>query len=121
MPAVTNAHVQRARNQLGDWTVAAGSSLGTDAQEVLRRDFHIATYSHLCHFVSQITELAEREGHHPSILLDWGRVRIETWTHKTWRVSKNDLILAAKINKIFLALPKELARNRTKRVRGSGQ
>jgi len=49
-------------------------------------------------FVNQIGEIAELEGHHPDILLSWGKVVVTLWTHAINGLSENDFILAAKID-----------------------
>lgn len=51
-------------------------------------------------FVNRITPLAEAEGHHPDLLVGWGRVRIQLWTHAARGLTENDFILAAKIDSL---------------------
>jgi 4a-hydroxytetrahydrobiopterin dehydratase len=51
-------------------------------------------------FVNRIGELAESEGHHPDLLLGWGRVKVYIWTHAAGGLTKNDFILAAKISRL---------------------
>jgi 4a-hydroxytetrahydrobiopterin dehydratase len=48
-------------------------------------------------FVNAIGEVAEREGHHPDILLGWGKVEVSIWTHKIDGLTESDFVLAAKI------------------------
>jgi 4a-hydroxytetrahydrobiopterin dehydratase len=52
-------------------------------------------------FAVQVGELAETEQHHPDIHLSWGKVMVETWTHKIRGLHQNDFILAAKINAAY--------------------
>ncbi len=52
-------------------------------------------------FVNKVGKLAEKEGHHPDILLSWGRVEITLFTHSLNGLSINDFILAAKINALL--------------------
>ena len=49
-------------------------------------------------FVNKVGELAEQQGHHPDILLGWGKVEITTWTHAVDGLTESDFILAAKID-----------------------
>lgn len=49
-------------------------------------------------FVNKVGELAEEQGHHPDILLAWGKAEITTWTHAVDGLTESDFILAAKID-----------------------
>ena len=51
-------------------------------------------------FVNRVGEVAEEEGHHPDILLGWGKVEITTWTHAVDGLTESDFILAAKIERL---------------------
>jgi 4a-hydroxytetrahydrobiopterin dehydratase len=51
-------------------------------------------------FVNKVGEVAEKEGHHPDILLSWGKAEVTTWTHSIDGLSEGDFILAAKVDKI---------------------
>mgnify|MGYP005837028265 CR=1 FL=1 len=52
-------------------------------------------------FSMEVAELAEEEDHHPAILLEWGKVKIQWWSHKIRGLHMNDFICAAKTNKVF--------------------
>lgn len=73
------------------------------AGERLRRDFRFPDFAAGLAFVNRIGEVAEREQHHPDILLAWGRVSVEIWTHAIGGLSENDFILAAKIGEVSRA------------------
>jgi 4a-hydroxytetrahydrobiopterin dehydratase len=51
--------------------------------------------------VNRAGAVAEAEGHHPDLLLAWGRVDVKTYTHKIEGLTENDFILAAKIDREF--------------------
>jgi 4a-hydroxytetrahydrobiopterin dehydratase len=51
-------------------------------------------------FVNRVGALAEQQGHHPDILLGWGKVAITTWTHAVDGLTESDFILAAKIDQL---------------------
>ncbi len=78
------------------------SSLHSDWKVVnlhhLEREFHFADFKDALNFTIKVGNLAEQEGHHPDILLSWGKVKITIWTHKIKGLSVNDFILAAKID-----------------------
>lgn len=52
-------------------------------------------------FVNAISDLASSQGHYPNIFLAAHEVRVELWTKEIIALSKNDFILAAKIENIF--------------------
>lgn len=75
------------------WTIVADHHL---EKEYSFRDFRTALG-----FVNDIGEIAEREGHHPDIVLSWGRVTVRLFTHKIDGLHENDFILAAKIDEAY--------------------
>ena len=54
-------------------------------------------------FVNRITPIAEAESHHPDLLVGWGRVRVQLWTHDAGGLTMNDFVLAAKIDQVAAA------------------
>lgn len=67
----------------------------------IERTFQFRDFKELITFVNEIAELAEQQGHHPDIHIYYNKVRIELSTHKIAGLSKNDFILAAKIDEIL--------------------
>jgi 4a-hydroxytetrahydrobiopterin dehydratase len=67
----------------------------------LQKDFSFKNFKDALIFTNRVGELAESEGHHPDIHLAWGKVGIETWTHKIDGLSESDFILAAKIDDLL--------------------
>jgi 4a-hydroxytetrahydrobiopterin dehydratase len=51
-------------------------------------------------FVERVADVAEMEGHHPDIHIYYNKVLIELSTHSIGGLSKNDFILAAKIEEV---------------------
>ncbi len=67
----------------------------------LRKEFEFQTYQSAISFSNKIAELAEIEGHHPFIHINFKKVVIILFTHKIDGLHENDFILAAKCDKIF--------------------
>ncbi len=65
---------------------------------VLVRKYKFNDFKEALDFVNQIGEIAEEQGHHPDIELGWGRVVVKLATHKIHGLSKNDFILAARLD-----------------------
>jgi len=57
------------------------------------KDFKIAMV-----FVDKVADLAETEGHHPDITINYNKITLTLWTHAIGGLSENDFILAAKID-----------------------
>ncbi len=66
----------------------------------LERQFKFKNFMEALNFVNKVGHLAEEEGHHPDLCFGWGWVKITLWTHKIGGLSKNDFILAAKIDQL---------------------
>ncbi len=49
-------------------------------------------------FVNNVAEIAEAEGHHPDIKINYNKVTLELSTHAIGGLSENDFILAAKVD-----------------------
>lgn len=52
-------------------------------------------------YTNAIGHIAEQEGHHPNILLTWGKVTVSIWTHKINGLHENDFILASKCEDVY--------------------
>jgi 4a-hydroxytetrahydrobiopterin dehydratase len=69
-----------------------------DDNRALRREFVFDDFSGAFGLVVRVALLAEAESHHPEIELEWGRAAFRTWTHTASGLSRNDFILATRIN-----------------------
>lgn len=77
-----------------------------DGIQRIEREYKFEDFRKALAFTVAVGELAEREQHHPDIHLSWGRVRVETWTHKIKGLHRNDFILAAKCDRIYAGAAK---------------
>ncbi len=66
----------------------------------LSKTFQIGKYVDVLNWVNRIGTLAETEGHHPDMLVRWGSVTVDIWTHKINDLTVNDFVLAAKIDRL---------------------
>ncbi len=64
----------------------------------IEKEYSFPDFRQALEFVNEVGELAELENHHPDILLGYGKVVIQLWTHKIHGLHENDFILAAKID-----------------------
>ncbi len=66
----------------------------------LHKTFKFKDFREALNFTNKVGELAESQGHHPDILLTWGKVEITLWTHKIDGLTESDFVMAAKIDQI---------------------
>ena len=89
-PPLKAEEVFRLHQQIPDWDVTSGRKL-------VKR-FEFADFVEAVKFVDRVAALAEEEGHHPNITIDYRRVTFTIWTHAIDDLSESDFILAAKID-----------------------
>lgn len=73
------------------------------AQHHLHREYRFPDFKTALAFTNHLGEIAERQGHHPDILLGWGKVGVDIWTHKIDGLTESDFILAAKSDEAYPA------------------
>jgi len=66
----------------------------------LHREFRFPDFKQALQFVNRVGAIAEQEGHHPDILLAWGKAGVTLWTHKIDGLTESDFIMAAKIDRV---------------------
>ncbi|WP_291765153.1 4a-hydroxytetrahydrobiopterin dehydratase [Caldivirga sp. UBA161] len=52
-------------------------------------------------FVNEVAQLAEREGHHPDMIIVWKRLTLKLTTHSKGGVTQLDVEMARKINELL--------------------
>jgi 4a-hydroxytetrahydrobiopterin dehydratase len=95
-PALTDAAVNELLLQIPEWELIEG-----DGSKRLQRVFKLKNYVEAVAFTNKIAMIAEKEDHHPLIVLEWGRVTIQWWTHVVKGLHQNDFVMAAKTDKLF--------------------
>ena len=90
VPALHGEELQKLREQLPTWQVVN--------EHHLLKTFSFPDFRAALAFVNRAGEVAEAEGHHPDILLSWGKAEVKIWTHKIDGLTESDFILAAKID-----------------------
>src|SRR5262245_14632958 len=96
VPTLSDEEIAALKPQVPEWQVAE-----VDGIQRIRREYRFKDFRQAMDFAVQVGELAEREQHHPDLHLAWGKVVVETWTHKIEGLHQNDFILAAKCDELF--------------------
>lgn len=92
VPALKGEELRKLADDVPEWDVVE--------EHHLRRTWKFKNFAEALAFVNRVGELAEEQGHHPTIELSWGRVVVTIHTHKVDGLTESDFILAAKIDRL---------------------
>jgi 4a-hydroxytetrahydrobiopterin dehydratase len=67
----------------------------------LERTFAFWNFREALSFADRVGDLAEQQGHHPELIVEWGRVSVRWWTHSIGGLHMNDFAMAAKTAALF--------------------
>ncbi len=67
-------------------------------EERIEREFQLGDFRKAVEFVNKVADIAEKQDHHPDILIRYNKVTLTLSTHKVGGLSPKDFILAAKID-----------------------
>jgi len=92
VPPLKGRELETMRSKVPLWSVID--------QHHLTRAYTFPDFKQALEFVNRVGALAEEQGHHPDILLAWGKAEITLWTHKIDGLTESDFIMAAKIDRL---------------------
>ena len=90
VPPLKGKELKALHQQVPQWKVIN--------ERQISRSFAFPDFKQALDFVNRVGEVAEAQGHHPDILLSWGKAEITLWTHKIDGLTESDFIMAAKID-----------------------
>ena len=94
-PKLTEDEITELKPDVPEWQV-----IEVDGVKRLERSFKLKNFIEAMAFTNKIGMTAEKEDHHPLIVTEWGRVKVQWWTHKIKGLHKNDFIMAAKTDQL---------------------
>ena len=94
-PLVDKKRFNELLKDLDGWEIIFGDI------NILVKTYSFKSYDDSVKFSMDIAKLAEDEDHHPAILLEWGSVKVQWWSHKIRGLHMNDFICAAKTEEIY--------------------
>jgi 4a-hydroxytetrahydrobiopterin dehydratase len=92
VPALKGTELKKLHKDVPQWSVVE--------EHHLKREFKFPDFANALAFVNRVGALAEEQGHHPDILLAWGKAEMTLWTHKIDGLTESDFIMAAKIDRL---------------------
>lgn len=66
----------------------------------IEKEYPFKDFAQALAFTNKVGALAEKEYHHPDILLSWGKVKVIFWTHSVGGLSEKDFSLAIKCDQL---------------------
>jgi 4a-hydroxytetrahydrobiopterin dehydratase len=95
VPALKGEALSRLNAEVPDWQVVD--------EHHLHKIFRFPDFQKALDFVNRAGAIAEEQGHHPDILLAWGKAEVTIFTHKINGLTESDFVLAAKIDRVYQA------------------
>lgn len=96
-PIVTAEEIEEFMPQLhADWKIIERG--GTPQ---LQRVIVLPNFEKALELTNSVGAVAEEQGHHPALLVEWGRLTVTWWTHAIDNLHRNDFIMAAKTDRII--------------------
>ena len=92
-PPLKGEELKTLHRNVPGWTVSH--------EHELHREFRFPDFKQALDFVNRVGAIAEEQGHHPDILLVWGKAAITLWTHSVDGLTESDFIMAAKIDRLM--------------------
>ncbi len=96
-PTVTEEEIAELSPQVPEWQIVE-----EDGIRKLRRVYTFRNFVEALDFTNKIGGIAEEEGHHPDLLTEWGKVTVTWWSHKIKGLHRNDFIMAAKSDRLYV-------------------
>ena len=90
-PSLGDDEVRELASQVPGWASSDGK---------LKKDFEFRNFNEAFGFLARVALLAEAESHHPDIRNSWNKVTLEFWTHTAGGLTRNDFIMAAKVDRL---------------------
>jgi 4a-hydroxytetrahydrobiopterin dehydratase len=66
----------------------------------LVKSYKFADFVSAVAFVDRLAPIAEAQNHHPDLLVAWGRVTVQLWSHDSGGVTARDVRLATALDEL---------------------
>lgn len=99
-PVVTAEEIEKYLPQLHpDWKIIERGGVPR-----LERVLPLKNFVQALDLANEIGEIAEEQGHHPALVVEWGFLTVSWWTHAIANLHRNDFIMAAKTDRLVKQL-----------------
>ena len=97
IPSLDLSEIHKYQKKIDGWDVKKNEK----QIRFLEKNFKFKNFVNSQNFINKVGKISENENHHPDISFGWGYAKVAITTHAIEGLSKNDFILAAKIDQIF--------------------
>ncbi|HEY5701842.1 MAG TPA: 4a-hydroxytetrahydrobiopterin dehydratase [Gammaproteobacteria bacterium] len=94
-PRVTPEETREFKPQIPDWDI-----IEVDGVQRLVRTYKFSNFREALAFTGKVGEIAEAQGHHPTIVTEWGKVTVTWWSRKIKGLHESDFIMAARTDQL---------------------
>lgn len=92
IPPLTRPEFEPLLAELKNWQVIDDKRL--------QKTYKLQDFAQSLDLANKMGAIAEEQGHHPDLLVRWGELTVDLWTHKIDGLTESDFILAAKIDQL---------------------
>ena len=94
--ALSQEEAEQLIHELADWELDFNAELPK-----LKKCYRFADFESALGFASRVGRMADEVDHHPRMTVEWGKVKIEWWTHKVGGLHVNDFVCARNSDELF--------------------
>ena len=98
-PQVTEEEIAELHSVVSAWRLTE-----EEGMKRIDRTFAVKGFAPAMELAERVGRVAEEEGHHPRLTVEWGRVNVSWWTHAIGGLHRNDFIMAAKTDEVFASM-----------------
>jgi len=91
-PPLNRKQAEELAREVPSWSLVDGS---------LEEEFRFKDFGETMQFVNRVAQIAQEEDHHPDIEISYNKVHLVLSTHSIGGLSRNDFIVAAKIERLL--------------------
>jgi 4a-hydroxytetrahydrobiopterin dehydratase len=89
---LSEGEIDELASQVPEWDVE---------DDVLESELEFESFDDAMSFVNEVAQIAKQENHHPDIYISYTDVALTLTTHKVGGLTRNDFIMAAKIDQLL--------------------
>ena len=95
-PTVDDTEARELLTQIPEWSL-----IEVDDIKQLQRQYKFKNFVTAMAFANELAEISAAEGHHPGILVEWGKATVTWWSHSIKGLHRNDFVMAAKTDSLL--------------------